>query len=244
MKKNLLYLSTSTALLLPNMANAEITCSEADCSALGYSTTIDSSCQTVIKCPFDTNYQLCVCKNPCEEYTIPSATATAANGMASTYELESCVDCKGVNLYKVVGYKDICGYNEAEKAIPSGQNCEELVLTDQYSGITTTCYNNCEECDFTDFTLASCPTNGYCTSYYCEGSNTKKYKLTSCASGYSISGNTCVEDEDTSSSSSSESTDTGTGSGTEQCTFYSTCYNSCMEQSGATSSDCYSNCCY
>ncbi|MBE6445589.1 MAG: hypothetical protein E7019_06055 [Alphaproteobacteria bacterium] len=231
MKKNLLYLSTSTALLLPNMANAEITCSEADCSALGYSTTIDSSCQTAIKCPFDTNYQFCVCKNPCEGYTIPSA---AASSMTSTYVLESCVDCKGVNMNKIVGYKDICGYNGAEKAIPSGQKCEELVLTDQYNGSTTTCYDHCEDqCDYTGYELAACPTNSICTSYYCDG--VTRYHFEYCEQGY-------YYDQDA-SECVSEGTGSGTGSGTENCTFSQACYNSCMEENNATSSDCYSNCC-
>ena len=210
MKKNLLYLSTSTALLLPNMANAEITCSEADCSALGYSTTIASSCQTVIKCPFDTNYQLCVCKNPCEGYTIPPA---AASSMTSTYVLESCVDCTGTTMSKVIKYKDICGYNGYYGEEPQGNDCIAVTVTDPNNGEQTNCYTDCASCDFRDYPLAACPANGTCTNYYCGG--IRKYQLTGCTTGYIKQGNSCVEDD--LSSSSSEECPIGGSMTSSQC---------------------------
>lgn len=241
MKKNLLYLSTSTALLLPNMANAEITCSEADCSALGYSTTIDSSCQTVIKCPFDTNYQLCVCKNPCEGYTIPSA---AASSMTSTYVLESCVDCKGVNKNKIVGYKDICtakGYEYDEH--PQGYECNHETVTDEYSGQQTTCYDSCESCDFRGYELSTCPSYGTCTNYYCGG--IRKYQLTNCASGYIMQGNSCIDRDDL-SSSSSEECPTGGSMTSSQCQdiINPACLTECMNSFPACSiENCNYECC-
>ncbi|MBE6452268.1 MAG: hypothetical protein E7012_02120 [Alphaproteobacteria bacterium] len=45
-------------------------------------------------------------------------------------------------------------------------------------------------CDFSDYPLSSCPTGGNCTNTTCDG--TTKYKLNSCNSGYTMSGNTCT----------------------------------------------------
>jgi len=50
----------------------------------------------------------------------------------------------------------------------------------------------CEQCDFSSYPLASCPSNGNCSNYSC-GGNTK-YKLDSCNSGYNKKGNTCEYD--------------------------------------------------
>jgi len=50
----------------------------------------------------------------------------------------------------------------------------------------------CPACDFSEYPLTECPTGGNCTNTTCDG--TTKYKLNSCNSGYTMSGNTCVVD--------------------------------------------------
>ena len=47
-----------------------------------------------------------------------------------------------------------------------------------------------ELCDFTDYPLETCPANGNCTEYACV--TVIRYRLDSCKTGYTKSGNSCV----------------------------------------------------
>ena len=57
----------------------------------------------------------------------------------------------------------------------------------------TSAYFCGEVCDFSNFPLQTCPTNGVCSNYTCSGLT--KYKLDSCSGCYTVSGNSCVERE-------------------------------------------------
>jgi len=82
-------------------------------------------------------------------------------------------------------------------------SCEEMGYTQSASDCTGKISLRCPfdlsaylcgavgSCDFSDYPLSSCPTSGNCTNTTCDG--TTKYKLNSCNSGYTMSGNACCD---------------------------------------------------
>ena len=128
--------------------------------------------------------------NACTDYPL-TACPTGAS---------SCSTCKSgtTTKYKVNGCKS--GYTA------SGSTCVVASCPSGYSTSTTSCSSGyylstsgysgskpCRKCvanSCSGYSLSSCPTGGSCS--YCLSGTTIKYKLNSCNSGYTKSGNTCV----------------------------------------------------
>lgn len=151
------------------------------------------------------------CCNTCSDPTPPSCTATCASRGYKSYR-PSGQTCSTTT---VCG--DTCYYNcKSSSSEPSTPSCTDTCAskgykTSQPSGQTCstttvcgkTCYYNCKASTSTctvqscsGYSLSSCPSNGNCSSCTAVASNcskSTKYKLDSCKSGYTKSGNSCIK---------------------------------------------------
>lgn len=119
------------------------------------------------------------CNNGCGQNTAKCCVAcndtTITIPLNSSYTYTSCTDGNGTKNIKT-GWQCNSGYHKT-----SSNTCEKDCIANNCSG----------------YTLTSCPANGTCstctkTAANCSTDGTK-YKLDSCTSGYTKSGNTCVK---------------------------------------------------
>ena len=187
----LTLLSASSALAL-TCANdygssagcASNTTAAGDCATLGYSQDNVDGCGHYLYCPFDTSYKRCATeKTPsCEELGFTKSSSKMSNWCG---EIIECPYDSSYKLCKKMG----CSQQDFTKDDKSDW-CDNIVYCAADSSYTL-CMEPKEwafACN--GYSLSSCPTHGNCSS--CSMGTTTYYKLNSCTSGYTKSGNTCT----------------------------------------------------
>jgi hypothetical protein len=209
MKKQNTLAILSIALLTPLSASAETCTSLPSCSDLGFVYTAaqcDEDGLKKIKCPFG-DYYFCS-KITCTGYSLTSCPANGncsvcASGTNIKYKLDSCQSGYTQSGNECQKASDPCAdYPGKGSSIPDS----ECILTYDWCPTDANRYQltcipdeNCKlSSDGTNcigscvgYHLSSCPTGGVCSN--CKSGTTTKYKLDSCQSGYTQSGNTCEQ---------------------------------------------------
>lgn len=187
--------------------------SGADCEALGYSIKGVQGCLHELHCPFNTLYTVCVHRDnsdaeTCNLYPLASCPtggicSSCKKGNTTTYKLHTCESCfvktttNGGSCAKTYQY-DKCptdaGAATCSECIWSGGKGYDISSCKEgYTFTGGSAQKRCVANQCNGYTLTSCPTNGICSSCKNGATNTIKYRLDSCKSGYSQSGNACIQ---------------------------------------------------
>ena len=146
------------------------------------------------------------CTKYCGSTCIAKTCSPSANQSGCTNGTQSCDNGCGANTrqccvacaHKVTSKPSYSSYTYAScydgstKQIQTGWTCNS-----GYHQKDSTCEKDCITNNCSGYSLTSCPANANCTpctitATNCTTSGTK-YKIDSCADGYMVSGNTCVE---------------------------------------------------
>ena len=155
-----------------------------------------------LTCPNDT------CTKTCDGNCITKSCTPTANQTGCTNGTQACDDgCCGTNRKCCIPCTNkitskpanssytysSCTDGEGSKQIQTGWVCNP-----GYHEKNGDCEKDCPIDNCSAYTLASCPTNGNCstcnkTAQDCSKDTQTKYRLDSCKSGYKISGNSCIK---------------------------------------------------